>query len=137
MADGEISSDEWSDDEFIDQIGDFELHHLDENDRQRLNSVLQNFENNADNDTGDVDFFGNYETPDVFEWNSSYSVCCIKKFEEVPGPVRIYDTSASPLELFQVFYSNEILQHITECTNLNAQRKRALIRKSTKLHGQM
>jgi len=54
MADGEISSDEWSDDEFIDQIGDFDLHHLDENDRQRLNSVLQNFENNPDNDTGDV-----------------------------------------------------------------------------------
>ncbi|KAH3842504.1 hypothetical protein DPMN_116000 [Dreissena polymorpha] len=89
MVDGEISSDEWLDDEFIDQIGDFDLHPLDENDRQQFNSVLQDFENKPEIDAGDVDFLGNYETLGVFEWNSFYSVHCIKKCEEVPGTVRI------------------------------------------------
>ena len=49
---------------------------------------------------------------------------CVKAFQETPGPVRVFDTTAKPLELFQLFYTEEIFRHIVQCTNDNAHRKR-------------
>ena len=49
---------------------------------------------------------------------------CVKAFQETPGPVRVFDIAAKPLELFQLFYTGEIFRHIVQWTNDNAHRKR-------------
>lgn len=64
-----------------------------------------------------------YVAPENFFWTDEFSVRCRLPFSEKPGPVRVFDSSASVLNYFQIFYSDEIFNHIVECTNRNANKK--------------
>ena len=77
MAADDSSADEWSDDEFYGNIGDFDILELNENNRQRIENILQNYAVNPDHDTGDVDFINDYEVSQEFIWSNEYRVHCV------------------------------------------------------------
>ena len=63
MAAVDSSADEWSDDELYGNIGDCYILELNENNRQRIENILQNYAVNPDHDAGDVDLINDYKVP--------------------------------------------------------------------------
>ena len=57
-------------------------------------------------------------------WRKTENQGNMHEFEERVGPVRIFDASASALNYFQCFYTEEVFTSITNFTNLNVTRKR-------------
>ena len=118
MSDSESDSDEWSDADYFDDLGALDLVNLDENERQQLEHFINDRESSGDEDDE------RYVAPENFEWTDEFSVRCRLPFSEKPGPVRVLDSSASVLNYFQIFYTDEIFNHVVECTNRNANKKR-------------
>ena len=63
MSAVDSSADEWSDDELYGNIGDVDILELNENNRQRIENILQNYAVNPDHDAGDVDLINDYKVP--------------------------------------------------------------------------
>lgn len=87
-----------------------------------------------DKDNGQL---GDYVAPEHFVWTDEFSVICRLLFSEKPGPIRVLDSSASVLNYFQIFYSDEIFNHIVECRNGNANKKEQKMLITTKACGMM
>ena len=123
MSDDESGSDELSDGEDFEGLGALDLIQLNDEERREVENLL---DDNHNNDSGDDDDDTpvRYAAPENFEWTDTYTVNCREPFSERPGPVRLFDTSASVLDFFQVFYTDEVFTHIVECTNINANSKR-------------
>lgn len=118
MSDSESDSDEWSDAEYFDDIGAFDLVNLDENERDHIERIID------DRIPQMMTIMGDYVAPENFVWTDEFSVRCRLPFSEKPGPVRVLDSSASVLNYFQIFYSDKIFNHIVESTNRNANKKK-------------
>lgn len=121
MSESESDSDEWYDAEYFDDLGAFDLVYLNENERDNIERIIDDRNSSDDEDNWQ---FGDYVAPENFVWTEEFSVRCRLPFSEKPGPVRVLDKSASVLNYFQIFYSDEIFNVIVECTNRNANKKK-------------
>lgn len=126
MADSDTSENEWSDNKFWGGMGALSVGELRENDERHLQALLDNSDSDADSVSDNDDALPvdtDYVAPETWDWSRDYSVQCVRQFREKTGPVRILNSDATPLELFQIFYSDEVFEHIVTCTNANVQNK--------------
>ena len=81
-------------------------------------------------DSDDEQEFEGFEPADIYvdktfdTWRKTENQRNIHEFEERVGPVRIFDASASVLNYFQCFYTEEVSTSIVNFTYLNVTRKR-------------
>lgn len=90
-------SDNGSDDEIYNDLVDFDLFELNDSQRNRVSNILQHFDADLDEENLDLLDLQDYEPPAAFEWTRNYAVHCVHPFREQTGPVRVFDTSATPL----------------------------------------
>ena len=120
------SENELSGDEIIDEIGEFDLIYINWNERNELERQWRNLLGDSD----DEEEFEGFEPADIYvdktfdTWRKIENQRNIHEFEERVGPVRIFDASASALNYFQCFYTEEVFTSIVNFTNLNTTRKR-------------
>lgn len=126
MADAESDND-LSDDETLDNIGVFDLVNINREERIDLERQWHNLVGDSD----DEEEFEGFEAADIYvdktfdAWRRTENERNIHLFTERVGTVRNFDTGATALNYFQCFYNDEVFKKIVECTNLNADRKRA------------
>lgn len=134
MSDSESDLDEWSDTEYFDDLGVFDLVNLNENERNHIKRIIDIRNSSDDEDNGQL---GDYVAPENFVWTDEFLVRCRLPFSEKPDPIRVLDSLASVLIYFQIFYSDEIFNHIVECRNGNANKKEQRMLITTKACGRM
>ena len=125
MADADSEND-MSGDEMLDGVGEFDLLNINQVQRRNLEREWRDLVGDSD----DEEEFEGFEPVDVYvnrefdNWRKVEVPRNIIDFDRRVGPVRLFDTSATALNLFQLFYTDEVFHSITNYTNLNALRKR-------------
>jgi len=127
MADSDDQS-EFSGNEFIDDVGEFDL--VDVNNRTRNDSERLWRNIVGDSDYEDDEFGGfnpedAYVVPEFVNWDKMRNVRQLHVFSERVGPTRVLDGSNRPVDYFKLFYSDHVFAEITRFTNLNAATKQA------------
>ncbi|XP_046555943.1 piggyBac transposable element-derived protein 4-like [Haliotis rubra] len=124
-ASHESDSDEFSDNDFIDDVGGFDLVEL------NADAELEFRELFGDSDDDDDDFAGfmEYFPPDfsMWVWKKDYDGGRDRKeFVSETGPVRVDlpEDRRNSIGFFQLFYSDDVFEQITSATNDNANNKR-------------
>ncbi len=121
------SEDEQSENENWDDFGQFQFLQLPRDEQERLENRMRGILTDDDSDNESFDGFNIddvYQPPAQFVRTRDFQVNAVLNFRRRVGPVRVYDLSATtPLSYFQLFYTEEIFQHITDCTNNNARYK--------------
>lgn len=128
------SGDDWSDDEFWNECGNFDLISVTDEQTVSLSAHIGDLdsdmndrdsssdsESSSDQESDNMPLF--YHAP-KFTWSKLSHTHSILAFEKTPGPVRQFDQKMSALEYFQLFYTDKIFSDIVRFTNLNAERKR-------------
>ena len=66
-----------------------------------------------------------YTTPEFVNWSKTFSdnSRSLHEFNKRVGPIRVFNGSATPLEYFQLFYSDVVFGKIADFTNSNARNK--------------
>ena len=125
MADSD-SDNNLSEDEIIDNVGEFDLVNVNNAKRIELERQWQAIVGDSDEE----DEFEGWTAADIYvdktfdQWRKVENPRVLHNFNERVGPVRNFDTSASALNFFQLFYSDDVFENIVNFTNLNANRKR-------------
>lgn len=106
--------DEWSDNEFWNNAGHFDLlndgeedlRSVGDSDSSELGDGALDSDNEVDDDPDDLPLF--YMAP-RFQWQSESPADVDRRpFVKRAGPVRVVDSTATPKELFQLFYTDEV-----------------------------
>ena len=126
-ADEYNDSDQFSDDDIYDNLGenDFDLLELTEEERAELADAF-----NDDSESGDELDDENlplFFTRPRFEWTGGEYVepqPPRKEFDWQPGPVRVCDPSMKAVDYFQLYYSDTVLSDLVKFANDNAEEKR-------------
>ena len=113
-------------DENVDDFGQLDIADIP---RRVQNDLERQFRQLVGNSDEESDFDGFepgdiYEVPDFDNWGKEENDQTIVEFNERTGPKRVLDASNNAVNLFQMFYTEEVFQHIVECTNTNAELKR-------------
>ena len=98
--------------------------------RRRMRQENEEWIARYDSDDEGRDFEGfhasdTYTTPEFVNWSKTFSdnSRSLHEFNERVGPIRVFDGSATPLEYFQLFYSDVVFGKIADFTNGNARNK--------------
>ncbi|KAK3590559.1 hypothetical protein CHS0354_008489 [Potamilus streckersoni] len=128
MAEFEESSEEseMSDFELSEDLNNFDLVNMNENERRRLERQWNALVSDSDDDEEDFEGFEPEElyAPRGFVWMNKENQRDLFQFSDRVGPTRVLDGSRKASEYFQIFYSNELFDNIVRLTNLNATIKR-------------
>lgn len=113
---------EFSGDEMIDDVGGFDLININRIDRNELERQWLNLVGDSDDEEGFVAAYI-YKQREFDTLRKTINLRNIHEFEERVGPVRNFDASASVLNYFQYFYTEDVFETIVNFTNLYALRK--------------
>ena len=96
--------------------------------RRRMRQENEEWIARYDSDGREFDGFhasDTYTTPEFLNWSKTFSdnSRSLHEFNERVGPIRVFDGSATPLEYFQLFYSDVVFGKIADFTNGNARNK--------------
>ena len=128
----EEDTEQFSDDEIYQDIGDdFDLLDLNEEERAELAAFVNNHD--SDSDSGDelddenLPLF--YHRRPQFEWTDGNYVPPAQndnrqKYSRCSGPVRVLDVSITPLECFNLFYTEQIFWDLVDFANENTRRRK-------------
>lgn len=120
------SDSELSGDENVDDFGQLDIVDI----PRRVQNDLERQFRQLVGDSDEESDFGGFEPEDIYEipdfdnWEKEENDRTIVEFNERTGPKRVLDPSNDAVNFFQMFYTDEVFQHIVECTNINAELKR-------------
>ena len=128
----EEDAEQFSDDEIYQDLGDdFDLFDLNEEERAELAAFVHTHDSDSDSgeelDDENLPLFyhrrlrfewtgGNYDPPPQSDNRPKYS--------RRSGPVRVLDSSITPLECFDLYYTEQIFGNLVDFANENARRRK-------------